>query len=170
MTTPDFIRTLRAAAGHQLLLLPGVTAVVVDDRGRILLGRRADTGRWSVIGGIAEPGEQPADTAVREVYEETAVRCVPDRVVLVQMLPPITYPNGDVCQFQDITFRCRATGGEARVNDNESLEVAWFEPDALPEPLESFAVDRIRQALRDEPTWFADPATPATPATPGPGR
>ncbi|WP_327308240.1 NUDIX domain-containing protein [Streptomyces sp. NBC_01298] len=165
MTTPDFIRTLRATAGNQLLLLPGVTAVVVDDEGRVLLGRRADTGRWSVVGGIAEPGEQPADTAVREVYEETAVRCVPDRVVLVQMLPPITYPNGDVCQFQDITFRCRATGGEARVNDNESLEVAWFAPDALPEPLESFAVDRIRQALRDEPTWFAAPAQPLSDAS-----
>ncbi|WP_407840446.1 NUDIX domain-containing protein [Streptomyces sp. DSM 116496] len=163
MTTPDFIRTLRATAGHQLLLLPGVTAVVVDDRGQVLLGRRADTGRWSVVGGIAEPGEQPADTAVREVYEETAVRCVPERVVLVQMLPPITYPNGDVCQFQDITFRCRATGGQAaRVNDNESLEVAWFEPDALPEPLESFAVDRIRQALKDEPTWFAQPLSDAS--------
>lgn len=166
MTTPDFIRTLRASAGHQLLLLPGVTAIVVDDDGRVLLGRRADTGRWSVIGGIAEPGEQPAETAVREVYEETAVRCVPERVVLVEMLPPITYPNGDVCQFQDITIRCRATGGRARVNDNESLEVAWFAPDALPEPLESFAVDRIRRALRDEPTWFS--ASDVTLAEPEP--
>ncbi|MFF3860252.1 NUDIX domain-containing protein [Streptomyces sp. NPDC002209] len=157
MTTPEFIRAIRASAGNQLLLLPGVTAIVFDDRGRVLLGRRSDTGRWAVVGGIAEPGEQPAETAVREVYEETAVHCVPERVVLVQMLEPITYPNGDVCQFQDITFRCRATGGEARANDNESLEVAWFAPDALP-PLEHFAVDRIRRAQRDEPTWFAPPA------------
>ncbi|MGW6871556.1 NUDIX hydrolase [Streptomyces xanthophaeus] len=165
MTTPDFIRAIRATAGHQLLLLPGVTAIVLDDLGRVLLGRRSDTGRWSVIGGIAEPGEQPAETAVREVYEETAVRCVPERVVLVQMLTPITYPNGDVCQFQDITFRCRATGGEARANDHESLEVAWFEVDALP-PLERFALDRIHQALRDEPTWFEQPAESAEPAEP----
>ncbi|MFD8142579.1 NUDIX domain-containing protein [Streptomyces sp. NPDC059708] len=96
MSTPEFIREIRAAgAGHLLLLLPGVTAVVFDDEGRVLLGRRADTGRWSVVGGIAEPGEQPAETAVREVYEETAVRCVPERVVLVQMLEPVTYANGD---------------------------------------------------------------------------
>ncbi|MGW7098049.1 NUDIX hydrolase [Streptomyces sp. NPDC054838] len=158
MTTPDYIRAIReAGAGHLLLLLPGVTAVVVDDRDRILLGRRADTGLWSVIGGIAEPGEQPADTAVREVYEETAVRCVPERVVLVEMLEPITYPNGDVCQFQDITFRCRATGGEPRPHDDELLEAAWFTADALP-PLEPFAVDRVRRALRDEPAWFRPPA------------
>ncbi|MET8748977.1 NUDIX domain-containing protein [Streptomyces sp. NPDC059104] len=160
MTTPEFIRAIRAGAGQLLLLLPGVTAVVFDDRGRVLLGRRADTGRWSVVGGIAEPGEQPADTAVREVYEETAVRCVPERVVLVQMLEPITYPNGDVCQFQDITFRCRATGGEARAADGELLEVAWFDPEELP-PLEPFALDRVRRAQRDEPTWFEAPADPA---------
>lgn len=153
MATPDFIREIRATAGHQLLLLPGVTAVVFDDEGRVLLGRRADTGEWSVIGGIAEPGEQPAVTAEREVYEETAVHCVAERVVLTQALAPVRYPNGDRCQYLDITFRCRATGGEARVNDDESLEVGWFAVDALP-PLEDFALQRIKQSLTDEPTWF----------------
>ncbi|WP_128378132.1 NUDIX hydrolase [Streptomyces cavernae] len=153
MATPDFIRTIRATAGHQLLWLPGVTAIVFDDEGRVLLGRRSDTGRWSVIGGIPEPGEQPAVCAVREVYEETAVRCVAERVVLVQALAPVTYENGDVCQYMDITFRCRAVGGEARVNDDESLEVGWFEVDALPE-LHEFGLFRIKQALSDAPAWF----------------
>jgi 8-oxo-dGTP pyrophosphatase MutT (NUDIX family) len=154
MATPDFIRTLRASAGHQLLWLPGVTALVLDDTGKVLLNRRTDNGRWSLLGGIPEPGEQPAACAVREVYEETAVRCVPERVVLVQALRPVTYENGDVCQYMDITFRCRAVGGEARVNDDESLEVAWFDVDALPE-LGEFATLRIKQALSDDaPTWF----------------
>lgn len=153
MATPDFIRELRATAGHQLLFLPGVSAIVFDEDGRVLLGRRADTGRWSIIGGIPEPGEQPAETAVREVYEETAVRCVPERVVLVQALDPVQYPNGDRCQFMDITLRCRATGGEARVNDDESLDVGWFPLDGLP-GLEDFALMRIKQALGEGPAWF----------------
>ncbi|GAA2402389.1 NUDIX domain-containing protein [Streptomyces glaucosporus] len=154
MATPDFIRDLRASAGRQLLFLPGVSAVVLDDGGRVLLVRRADTGRWSIIGGIPEPGEQPADAAIREVYEETAVHAVPERLLLVQTLTPVRYPNGDVCQFVDTAFRCRAVGGEPRVNDDESLEVAWFEPDALP-PLEDFALRRIERARSDEPAWFA---------------
>ncbi|KAA0941999.1 MULTISPECIES: NUDIX hydrolase [Streptomyces] len=157
MGTPDFIHTIRATAGRQLLWLPGVTAIVLDDEGRVLLGRRADTGRWAVIGGMPDPGEEPAACAVREVYEETGVRCVAERVVLVQALKPITYANGDVCQFMDITLRCRAVGGEARVNDDESLEVAWFAVDALP-ALDEFGLFRIKQALSDEPTWF-DPAS-----------
>ncbi|MFJ8309994.1 MULTISPECIES: NUDIX hydrolase [unclassified Streptomyces] len=154
MATPDFIRDIRAVAGHQLLLLPGVSAIVFDDEGRVLLGRRADNGQWSTIGGIPEPGEEPADTAVREVYEETGVRCVAERVVLVEAASQsTTYPNGDVCQFMDITFRCRATGGEARVNDDESLEVGWFAMDGLPK-LSEFALFRIKQAQSDSPTWF----------------
>ncbi|MEU8652150.1 NUDIX domain-containing protein [Streptomyces sp. NPDC048737] len=153
MPTPDFIREIRAVAGHQLLWLPGVTALVFDDAGRVLLGRRSDTREWAVIGGIPDPGEQPAVCAVREVFEETAVRCVVERVVLVQALEPVTYDNGDVCQYMDITFRCRAVGGEARVNDDESLEVGWFAVDALPD-LNEFALFRIKQALSDEPTWF----------------
>lgn len=158
MATPEFIRAVRAFAGHQLLLLPGVTAVVFDDDGRVLLGRRSDTGSWSLIGGIPEPGEQPAACAVREVYEETAVRCVADRVVLVQALERVTYPNRDQCQYMDITFRCRAVGGQARVNDDESLEVGWFAVDALP-ALHRFGRFRIKQALLDAPTWF-DPTNP----------
>ncbi|MFJ4693191.1 NUDIX hydrolase [Streptomyces sp. NPDC088766] len=153
MPTPDFIHEIRAVAGHQLLWLPGVTALVFDDAGRVLLGRRSDTRKWAVIGGIPDPGEQPAVCAVREVFEETAVRCVVERVVLVQALEPVTYDNGDVCQYMDITFRCRAVGGEARVNDDESLEVGWFAVDALPD-LNEFALFRIKQALSDEPTWF----------------
>ncbi|MFJ9009894.1 NUDIX hydrolase [Streptomyces canus] len=157
MATPDFIRTLRQSIGHDLLWLPGVSAVVLDDDGRVLLNRRSDTGKWSLIGGIPEPGEQPAACAVREVEEETGVHCVVERVIVVQALKPVTYGNGDICQYMDISFRCRAVGGEARVNDDESLEVGWFAVDALPE-LNEFGLQRIKQALTDAPTWF-DPTS-----------
>ncbi|MDT0343777.1 NUDIX hydrolase [Streptomyces litchfieldiae] len=159
MSTPGFIRELRASIGHRLLFLPGVSAVVFDEADRVLLGRRADDGGWSIIGGIPEPGEQPADAAVREVFEETAVRCVPERVVLVQTLEPTQYPNGDNCQYVDICLRCRAVGGEARVNDDESLEVGWFSLDALP-PLREFALTRIKLATAEGQTWF-EPAREA---------
>ncbi|MBB5121730.1 NUDIX hydrolase [Streptomyces eurocidicus] len=153
MPTPHFIREIRESIGNQLLWMPGVSAIVLDDQDRILLGRRSDSGEWSIIGGIPEPGEQPATAIVREVYEETAVHCVPERVLLVEALERVTYPNGDVCQFMDVCFLCRAVGGEARVNDDESLEVGWFEADALP-AMENFAVSRIKQATEGGPTWF----------------
>jgi 8-oxo-dGTP pyrophosphatase MutT (NUDIX family) len=156
MPISPYVKDLRADLGHRLLLLPGVTAVVFDDAGRVLLGERADNGQWALIAGVMDPGEQPAEAIVREVFEETAVHVVPERVTSVLTQPPTTYPNGDRCDYVDITFRCRAVGGEARVNDDESLAVGWFSLDDLP-PLSELNRHRIECALAPG-TWFADPA------------
>jgi 8-oxo-dGTP pyrophosphatase MutT (NUDIX family) len=154
MPISSYLKDLRADIGHGLLLLPGVTAIVFDDSGRLLLGERADTGRWALIGGIMDPGEQPAETAVREVYEETAVHVVAERITSMLAEPPRVYPNGDACEFVDITFRCRAIGGEARANDDESLSVGWFALDDLP-PLGDLTRRRIEWAQApDGGTWF----------------
>ena len=141
-----------------MLLLPGVTAVVFDDAGRLLMGQRADNGNWALIAGAMDPGEQPAETVVREVYEETGVHVVPERISTVLTQPPNTYPNGDQTEFVDITFRCRAIGGEARVNDDESLAVGWFTPADLP-PISELNRQRIEQALTTSvDAWFSAPA------------
>lgn len=153
MPTPDFIREIRASAGHQLLWLPGVSAVVFDDEGRVLLGQRADNHRWALISGIPEPGEQPAAALAREVEEETGVRVAVERLITVRSGRQVTFPNGDICQFMDLCFRCRVIDGEARVNDDESLAVGWFALDELP-AMTDYHYFRIKQALSDEPTWF----------------
>jgi ADP-ribose pyrophosphatase YjhB (NUDIX family) len=133
MATPKFILALREKIGHDLLWLTGITGVVLDDAERILLVRRADTGRWSLPAGILEPGEQPAVGLLREIEEETGVEAEIVRLVSLDALPPSSYPNGDQVQFLDLCFRCRPLRGEARVNDDESLEVAWFALADLPE-------------------------------------
>ncbi|WP_269856319.1 NUDIX hydrolase [Streptomyces sp. RPT161] len=156
MAIPEFLRELRASIGQKLVFLPGVSAVVLDDRRRVLLVRRSDNGQWTIVGGIPEPGEQPAQAVVREVYEETAVHAVPERVISVFAEEPTVYPHGDQVQFMTISFRCRAVGGEARVNDDESIDVGWFGLDELP-PLGDGCLTRIRMALGDEPTWFDKP-------------
>jgi ADP-ribose pyrophosphatase YjhB (NUDIX family) len=133
MPIPTFVLELRAKIGHDLLWLPGVTAVVFDDAGRVLLVRRADDGRWTLVTGCLEPGEQPAVGAVREIEEETAVIAQVERVLAVESLPVSHYDNGDQARFLDVAFRCRAIGGQARVNDDESVDVGWFGLDELPD-------------------------------------
>ncbi len=160
MATPKFIQDIRDKAGTVLLLLPGVVMVVFDDRGRVLLNQRADTGKWALISGIPDPGEQPAQAAVREIEEETGVCAVVERVLSVFTNEPMVYGNGDHAQYIDIVLRCRAVGGEARVNDDESLDVRWFALDELP-PLGPIARGRIELALREDPTWFAPAAAPS---------
>ena len=148
MATPEFILRLREKIGHDLLWLIGVTAYVEDAEGRVLLGRRADTGEWAVVYGINEPAEEPADTVIREVLEETGVDVVPTDLVRVRALPGMTtYANGDQTQCLDLLFLCRVVdGGNSlpRVADDESLEVGWFSPDELPEPLAASTKERLR--------------------------
>ncbi|GAA4992562.1 NUDIX domain-containing protein [Kitasatospora paranensis] len=146
MAIPSFLADLRAVVGTRPLWLSGVAAVVVDDRGRVLLGRRSDNGRWALIGGILDPGEQPAEGLAREVMEETGVTVVPELLTSVSVSSLLHYPNGDRAQYLDLTFRCRPVAGEARVNDDESLEVGWFAPDALPD-LDDYALRRLKTAL-----------------------
>jgi len=130
--TPDFVAGLRAHIGHDLLWLSTAAGVVLDSDNGVLLQRRSDTGGWALPGGIIDPAEEPADAAVREIFEETGVTVVPERLVAVTVSPPMTYPNGDRVQYLEITFRCRPVTGHARVNDAESLEVGWHPLDALP--------------------------------------
>jgi 8-oxo-dGTP pyrophosphatase MutT (NUDIX family) len=130
--TPEFVISLRSRIGHEMLWLSTAAGAVFDSDGRVLLGRRSDTGNWALPGGIIDPGEEPADAAVREIFEETGVIAVPESLVSVSVSPPTTYRNGDRVQYLDHTFRCRAAGGEARVNDSESVEVGWFSLGALP--------------------------------------
>jgi 8-oxo-dGTP pyrophosphatase MutT (NUDIX family) len=56
MPTPEFVLDLRRKVGHQLLWLSTAMGAVLDEDGRVLLGRRADTGNWSLPGGIIDPG------------------------------------------------------------------------------------------------------------------
>jgi 8-oxo-dGTP pyrophosphatase MutT (NUDIX family) len=157
MPISPYLKSLRDVLGQRPLLLPGVSAVVFDDRGRVLLAQRADNRQWAPIAGVMDPGEQPAETAVREIYEETAVIAIAERVIGVETQSPYTYPNGDQCEFVDIAFRCRAVGGEARVNDDESLQVGWFGLDDLP-PIGEQTRRRIELAVRPgEAAWFAPP-------------
>jgi 8-oxo-dGTP diphosphatase len=156
MPISDYMRDLRAHVGNAMIMVPSVSAVVVNDAGEILLGQRSDNGQWSLLAGMMDPGEQPADAIVREVYEESAVEVRVERILGVATHGS-TYPNGNQCQFTNIWFLCTPIGGEARVNDEESLAVGWFAPDALP-PVADYVRLRIDTYLKGETAaWFAPP-------------
>jgi 8-oxo-dGTP pyrophosphatase MutT (NUDIX family) len=134
MPTPNFILELREMVGHHPLWLPGVTALVVDERGFVLLVQRADNGLWTLPSGISEPGEEMAAACAREVLEETGVDVEVEQLISIQTIGPLAYPNGDVTSFVDHFFGCRPIGGTAHVGDDESVAVGWFDPAELPEP------------------------------------
>ena len=148
MPTPPHVLALRKKIGHDLIQLPGITAIVVNAAGHVLLQKRSDFHIWHTIGGCVDPGESPAGCTVREVKEEAGIDVSVVRLTGVYALPTVRYPNGDEVSFITITFLCRTVEPDPRpvISDDESLDLRFFPPDALPE-LRPDALRRLRDAL-----------------------
>ncbi|HET9896321.1 MAG TPA: NUDIX domain-containing protein [Streptosporangiaceae bacterium] len=145
---PPHVAELRAHIGHALLWLATARTVTIDDHGHIIPGRYPGVSTWTIPGGVIDPGEQPADAAVRECCEETGIIAVPEALTSITVSGLVTHDSGDLTRHLDITFRCRATGGQPRPGDGEFQHVRWHRVDALP-PLPAYEHAIITRALRD---------------------
>src|SRR4051812_49191751 len=104
---PPFVSELRAQVG-QTLLLVGVSSVILRGIGssgrQVLLVLPSGSDTWEPVNGIMEPSEQPAQTAVREAFEEAGVRVRVIKLAAVRTEPEKTFPNGDRAIFLNILF------------------------------------------------------------------
>src|SRR5690348_1512777 len=67
---------------------PNASAIIVDERGWVLLARRGIEpylGMWDVPGGFLEAGEHPEDGVRREMAEETGLDVTITRLIGVYM-------------------------------------------------------------------------------------
>ncbi len=124
-----------------------------DDRGRILLARRAfepDAGLWDVPGGFLEEGEHPLDGLRRELAEETGLEAEPGEFVGAYL---DTYGDEpEASAVLNLVWTAEIASGELVASDDVS-ELRWFAPDEL--PLEDeLAFNWIAPALRD---WTSGP-------------
>ena len=126
---------------------PTACALVVDDAGRLLLGRRAFPpfeGCWDTPGGFLEEGEHPLDALRRELLEETGLIVEPDVYVGCWM-----DVYGDAPEAQatlNLYWTAHIVGGELHAADDVA-ELAWFDPDELP-PDDQVAFTNVAEVLR----------------------
>jgi 8-oxo-dGTP pyrophosphatase MutT (NUDIX family) len=122
----EYVSSIRSRIGHDLLLLPGVTAVIRKGE-QFLLARHAHSGLWSLMGGGVEPGEEPADAVVREVREEAGARIRVARVIGAYGGKPlmVDYPNGDRVAYVTTAYECELLS-PAAPDFEEIIELGWF--------------------------------------------
>ncbi len=156
MPLPEYIRHLRQKVGHDLIMMPAVAAIIFNDAGEVLLQLRSDNHLWALPGGAVEPGEEPADALIREVWEETSLRVLPLRIsgVYGGENGLITYPNQDQVAIIAITFVCSVMEGEPKIDDDETLELRYFPVDALPENIMAKHHLRIGHAVENNAPYF----------------
>ncbi|MGF1595621.1 MAG: NUDIX hydrolase N-terminal domain-containing protein [Acidimicrobiales bacterium] len=133
-TTDEWMRMVGSGVAGYVTPKVAIGAVVGDDDGRLLLIQRADSGVWLYPTGWADIGYSPSEVAVKEVREETGIRC--------QVVRPLAIIDGMRAGFSriplySIVFHCRAVGGELAAHPHETLDVGWFGRDELPSPLAS---------------------------------
>ena len=111
---------------------PTVGALCEDERGRLMLVRRAiepRKGKWDTPGGFLEEGEAPLDGLRRELREETGLEIEPG-----EFFGALTdlYGDGPEAQFVlSLSWIVRVLGGEPAPADDIS-EIRWFAADELP--------------------------------------
>lgn len=112
---------LRVTAAREPEPPPVVAAIVTSELG-VLAGRRNDqTPPWTFIAGQIEPGESPADAAVREVKEETGLDVIPGRILGRRVHPG----TGRTMIYLAAS---PASGTDAFVGDEAELaEVRWLD-------------------------------------------
>lgn len=113
-------------------VVPSASAIVTDEQGRILLIKRRDNTLWALPGGGHDIGETIADTAVREVKEETGLDVEVTGLVGVYTNPQhvVAFSDGEVRQQFSLSFTTKVLGGTLAIDD-ESTEIAWTHPDDM---------------------------------------
>ena len=112
----------------------GVRGAVFDQAGRILMVRETVDGhRWTLPGGWADVNQTPAQSVVREVFEESGYRVRPLKLAAVwdrarQAHPPTAF------SVVRMFFICALQGG-APATSLETSAVEWFGEHEIPADL-----------------------------------
>lgn len=152
--SPDEVEPLRGPIFSCPTPFSTGDAAVIDDRGQILLIRRADNGQWAMPGGALEVGETPAEGVEREALEETGICC--RAVSLVGVFDSRLCGTPTRHHLYQFLFLCEPLEHEPAAPPSHAIEVlgcAWFPEDHLPEDLDPGHRTRIPEAFRG---WHGD--------------
>ena len=125
--------------------MPGLTVIVaVIDEGKVLLTKREDFEVWCLPGGGVEDGESLAEAAIREAKEETGLD-----VELTRLVGVYSRRGGGMHDVHAVLYAAKPVGGELRTQPHETIEVAFFPFDQLPNELLFGHRKRIHDAIQD---------------------
>lgn len=154
--------------GNRLLVLPAVMLCVVDQANRLLVVQHDDGGVWAPPGGAVEPGEVPADAAVREGWEELGVVVDPIELIGVFGGPghEVRYDNGDHTAYVTSALLCRAPAGGLSLDgvevhdhryvgraDWQQLDLAPWAPLVMPHLFTWLEAGSARRPIFTPATW-----------------
>jgi 8-oxo-dGTP pyrophosphatase MutT (NUDIX family) len=132
----SYLWKLRQKVGSELLLIPGASVLVENNKGEILLTKRSDSNIWCMPGGSAEVGSSFLLTAIQELREEVGIFVEPKELIAFACISApeihlLTYSNGDQVHAFALWFALQKWCGEPKIGD-EVQEVCFFDISSFP--------------------------------------
>ena len=103
---------------------------LVEHKGKFLLLKKAkdiipeNVGKWECPGGRIKKEEDPEETLIREIKEETGLDCNIERA-----LPPVYVETKDIYSFTHV-FLVKAPSKEVKLSEEHS-DFRWVKPNKV---------------------------------------
>ncbi|WP_236067159.1 NUDIX domain-containing protein [Streptomyces brasiliscabiei] len=163
-----------AYSASRAALWTGVSVLITDTAGRILLERVTYRTTRLLPGGGVDPEEAPARAAAREVLEELGVHLPISRTLAVDWVPrttpgydPATFPGEIIYVFDGGTWDSEQIAA-IRPRPGEIEDVDFVDPDELPALMAPGNARRALAALHARATDGAVVLEDGYPITPPP--
>ncbi|MFO8069371.1 MAG: NUDIX hydrolase [Alkalibacterium sp.] len=132
----DYVTQLREKVGHDVLILNGSVAFVLNEENEVLLQQRPDE-TWGLPGGLMELGESFEETLIREVKEETnlIVKAYDFVDILSGKAFFVRLDNGDEYYSVTALYKITEFEGELNSHSDESLTLQYFPLNQVPEKM-----------------------------------
>ena len=128
-----YIFKMRELIGHRTIIQCAASIIIVDDKGRLLLGKRTDNKMWGYSGGSVEIDEKVEDCARRELKEEMGL--IADEIEFFYVNSGkethYVYPNGDEVSNVEIIYVCKKYHGRMKPQTEEIEELKFFYPSEI---------------------------------------
>jgi len=101
-----------------------VTCLLINEKGKLLILKRSDKvktykGLWGGVAGYVEPGEEPYETALKEIQEEVGIE--KEHVVLIT--------QGNIVKFTDIykgsKYEWTIYPFVFKIRKNQKIQIDW---------------------------------------------
>jgi 8-oxo-dGTP pyrophosphatase MutT (NUDIX family) len=104
-------------------------ATIIRCGAEYLFEKRADSDRWSLVGGGLKQDETPIEGAIREIKEETGIVVLPSELELIETIDDpsriVEYEDGNIVQLKTSLYYTElATKPDITISD-ESDAMVW---------------------------------------------
>lgn len=127
-----------------MAIAKGVSALVLNKKGEVLITQRQDLRTWVFPGGRMDEGETPEAAVKREIEEETGIRIKVKRLVAIYLYDHFLWKG------INLFFLAEQSGGSLKRQKGEVLELRWIKKQEIPKFLSKRHQKRFKEAFSND--------------------